>query len=158
MFHLLSFTGRWDPRFFEDTPVSDQGRQPTEEQKQVTRAAAKARSQLKRAEKYAHCIPLYPVQAQLVTELHDGTLEAEATRLTLLSGHGQLKRQDGTFLNIGGSTGGWTRAAMYDWEAPIIEDESWNQSDGWNPSDWSDGWNHHHGWNWSDGWKSTHQW
>jgi hypothetical protein len=105
---------------------------------------------------------LSPYQEKQVEHLH--RLLDEANRLTRISGHGRVYQRNGSFTAIGGSTGGFTRAALYDWKAPIIEDESWNQSDGWNPSDWSDGWNHHHGWNWSDGWnqsdgwKSTHQW
>ena len=66
---------------------------------------------------------LYPDQASLVVRLHDGSLEEEATRLTLLSGHGQIKRKDGTSLNIGGSTGGFTRAVLYNCTPPNLEAE-----------------------------------
>ena len=50
----------------------------------------------------------------------DGTLLAEANRLTRISGNGRLRRSDGSFVDIGGSTGGYTRTVLYDWEAPDV--------------------------------------
>ena len=61
-------------------------------------------------------------QLALVAKLRDGSLEAEANRLTLISGHGRLKRRDGTFEDIGGSTGGFTRAVLHDWTPPNQDD------------------------------------
>ena len=49
-----------------------------------------------------------------------GTLMAEANRLTRISGNGRLRRSDGSFVDIGGSTGGYTRTVLYDWEAPDV--------------------------------------
>ena len=54
-------------------------------------------------------------------ELYDaGTLVAEANRLILMSGNGRLRRSDGTFVDMGGSTGGYTRTVLYDWEPPDV--------------------------------------
>ena len=54
-------------------------------------------------------------------QLYDnGTLLAEANRLTQISGNGRLRRSDGSFIDIGGSTGGYTRAVLYDWEPPDV--------------------------------------
>ena len=123
MFHLLSFSGRWDPSFFATAPVPDE---PTEAQKQATCAAVEARAKVRLARKYAHLKAkkrLGPDQLKLVEELHDGTLEAEAARLTKRSGHGRFKRSDGTVVNIGGSTGGFTRAVLYNWTPPSLIDD-----------------------------------
>ena len=53
--------------------------------------------------------------------LHDaGILLAEANRLTRISGNGRLRRSDGSFIDIGGSTGGYTRTVLYAWEPPDV--------------------------------------
>ena len=44
----------------------------------------------------------------------------DANRLTLSSGNGRLRRSDGSFIDIGGSTGGYTRTLLYDWEPPDV--------------------------------------
>ena len=123
MFHLLSFSGRWDPSFFAREPVPDA---QTEEQKRATSAAVEARAQVRLARKYDHLKAkkrLNSDQLQLVSKLHDGTLEEEAARLTKISGHGRFKRRDGTVVSIGGSTGGFTRAVLYNWTPPNLDDE-----------------------------------
>ena len=56
-----------------------------------------------------------------MAKLHDGSLEAEANRLTVISGHGRLKRRDGTIVDIGGSTGGFARAFLYNWTPPNLD-------------------------------------
>ena len=58
-----------------------------------------------------------------MARLHDGTLEAEAQRLTRISGHGKIKLKDGTSIIIGGSTGGFTRAVLYNWTPPDLATE-----------------------------------
>ena len=134
MFHLLSFSGRWDPSFFAMKPVPQQLGEQAEPQKQATRAAVEARAQVRLAKKYANLQTkwdemknnkkrLSPDQLNLVLQLKNGSLEEEAKRLTMLSGHGKFKRKDGTFIEIGGSTGGFTRAVLYDWTPPILDDE-----------------------------------
>ena len=85
-----------------------------------------ARAQLRLARKYDHLKAkkrLYPDQLKLVAKLHDGTLEEEAARLTKISGHGRFKRSDGTYVNIGGSTGGFTRAVLYNWTPPDLNED-----------------------------------
>ena len=66
---------------------------------------------------------LSPDQLNLVLQLKNGSLEAEAKRLAMLSGHGKFKRRDGTCIEIGGSTGGFTRAVLYDWTPPKLDGE-----------------------------------
>ena len=129
MFHLLSFSGRWDPSFFATEPVPQQPDEPTEEQRRATLAAVEARAQVRLARKYNHLKMknpkkrLQPEQLQLVSKLRDGTLEKEAARLTKISGHGRFKRRDGTYVDIGGSTGGFTRAVLYNWTPPNLDDD-----------------------------------
>ena len=126
MFHLLSFSGRWDASFFETSPVPQQVGEQAEQHKKATCAAVEARAKLRLAKKYdrlGKTKRLHPDQAILVAKLHDGTLEAEAKRSTMLSGHGKVKLNDGTFVNIGGSTGGFTRAVLYNWTPPILDNE-----------------------------------
>ena len=57
-------------------------------------------------------------QTELLAQYDAGTLLAEANRLTRLSGNGRLRHWDGSFLDIGGSTGGYTRTVLYEWEPP----------------------------------------
>ena len=124
MFHLLSFSGRWDPSFFGTEPVPTG--EPTEEQRRATSAAGEARAKVRLARKYEHLKKktwLYPDQMELVKKLQNGTLEEEAARLTKISGHGRFKRADGSFVDIGGSTGGFTRTVLYDWKPPNLDDD-----------------------------------
>ena len=46
-----------------------------------------------------------------------------ANRLTRLSGHGRIKLPDGRSVDIGGSTGGFTRAVLYNWTPPNLDGE-----------------------------------
>ena len=80
---------RWDPRFFEGEPLPQHLDEHAEIKKRHTCAAIEARAKLKLARKYEHRQKgsLRPDQEQLVASLHDGTLEAEAQRLALLSGN-----------------------------------------------------------------------
>ena len=128
MFHLLSFSGRWDPSFFATEPVPQQTGEQTEAQKQATCAAVEARAKVRLARKYDNLKTkkrkdLNADQLELVSKLHDGTLEKEAARLTKASGHGRFKRADGSFVDIGGSTGGFTRTVLYDWTPPELSDD-----------------------------------
>ena len=59
-------------------------------------------------------------QLDLLALYDAGTLLAEANRLTLISGNGRLRQSDGNFVDIGGSTGGYTRTMLYDWQAPDL--------------------------------------
>ena len=124
MFHLLSFSGRWDPSFFAAQPVPTG--EPTEEQRRATAAAVEARAKVRLARKYEHLKRrkwLTSDQMELVSKLRDGTLEQEAARFTKESGHGRFKRADGSSVDIGGSTGGFTRAVLYNWKPPKLDDD-----------------------------------
>ena len=40
----------------------------------------------------------------------------------MTSGHGRLKKADQTHVDIGGSTGGFVRTVLDDWETPDLTD------------------------------------
>ena len=48
--------------------------------------------------------------------------QAQANKLTMISGHGRLKQEDDSFVDIGGSTGGFVRTVLDDWEPPDLVD------------------------------------
>ena len=59
-------------------------------------------------------------QQDLLKLYDDATLLEEANRLTRISGNGRLRRSDGSFIDIGGSTEGYTRTVLYDWQPPDV--------------------------------------
>ena len=59
-------------------------------------------------------------QQELLALYDTGTLLKEANRLTRISGNGRLRRTDGSVVDIGGSTGGYTRTVLDDWQAPDV--------------------------------------
>ena len=61
------------------------------------------------------------LQRQVVADYRSGELLRQANNLTMTSGHGRLKQEDGSFIDIGGSTGGFVRIALDDWEPPDVE-------------------------------------
>ena len=127
MFHLLSFSGQWDPSFFATDPVPQLVGEQAAQQKKKTLIGVQARADVRLARKYDRLKQqgwsLTRYQNWYVNKLNDGTLEKKARQLTLKSGHGRLQQTDGTFIDIGGSTGGFTRAVLYNWVPPTVE--SW---------------------------------
>ena len=92
-------SGRWDPSYFPTQPVPQQLGEQAEPQKQATRAAVEARAQVRLQRKYdglkkKRNKSLYPDQLALVAKLHDGCLEAEANRLTMISGPGRDSNEE----------------------------------------------------------------
>ena len=126
MWQILSFTGRFDPSFFGTlaAPLPPKGK-PTEERNN-NRLAVLARTKRRVAVKCARrredtpCASFTTEQQQLLKLYDNGTLLANANRLTKLSGNGRLRHVDGSFLDIGGSTGGYTRMTLYDWQPPDV--------------------------------------
>ena len=66
--------------------------------------------------------PFIPRQLEVLKQYKSGWLLQEANRLTLISGHGRLKRADDTFEDIGGSTGGFLRTVLDNWGPPDLQD------------------------------------
>ena len=54
-------------------------------------------------------------------KLDNDTLRIEANKATRAFGHGRLKHRDGSFTDIGGSSGGVTRTVLDDYQPPIVE-------------------------------------
>ena len=52
--------------------------------------------------------------------LQQQTFQIKANRLTQEAGHGRFRCRDGIFVDIGGSTGGYTRTVLYDWTPPNL--------------------------------------
>ena len=133
MWTLLSFKGRFDPVFLKESiakAAENPTRMPgerTAQQKQLTRNAQIARFWLRYGKMLARqqgktWRPFTPRQQEVLQLYKSGWLRQEANRLTLISGHGRLKRADGTFEDIGGSTGGFVRTVLDDWGPPDLKD------------------------------------
>ena len=134
MWHVLSFTGRFDPAFFAKIgePKRQAGEQ-TEKQRLNNKLAAEARGEYRQAMRYARQreilreggdpqpAALTRRQEALLVLYDNGTLLAEANRLTRISGNGRLRREDGSFVDTGGSTGGFTRTVLYCYKPPEVE-------------------------------------
>ena len=133
MWHVLSFTGRFSPQFFRAPalPPPPPG-ELADEQRHNNKLALEARAKLRHAKRYCHLrdmirrgrprenISLTQKQEELLALYDDGTLLTEANRLTRISGNGRLRRSDGSFVDIGGSTGGYTMTLLYDWQPPDL--------------------------------------
>ena len=133
MWHGLSFAGKFDPDFFVgfSAPLPQAGEQ-TATQRLNNKLAVEARAKRRQAIKYARLrdkitrgecargIALSFRQQDALALYDAGTLLAEANRLTRISGNGRLRRSNGTFIDIGGSTGGYTRTVLYEWEPPDV--------------------------------------
>ena len=63
---------------------------------------------------------LRPGQLKVLQEYRSGELRRQANKLTKMSGHGRLLREDLSYVDIGGSTGGFVRTVLDDWEPPDL--------------------------------------
>ena len=148
MWTLLSFTGRFDVAWLEDS-IARGGHGPprmpgerTEQEKQKIRDGQVARSRLRRGamlERLQERIqdnsqidarPLTSKQLRELQAYQSGELRREANKFTMISGHGRLRKDDyelrpwdpASFCDIGGSTGGFVRTVLDDWEPPDVAD------------------------------------
>ena len=137
MWTLLSFTGRFDVAYLEESIAKSKSKGPampgerTEQQKQQTRDAQMARARLRRGanlerlqerlhSEWGGARPLTPNQLRVLEDFQSGELRRLANKATLSSGHGRLRNEDDSFLDIGGSTGGFVRTVLDDWEPPDL--------------------------------------
>ena len=60
--------------------------------------------------------PLNRNQMRVLQDYRSGELRRQANKLTMISGHGRLQKEDHSFVDIGGSTGGFVRTVLDDWE------------------------------------------
>ena len=139
MWTLLSFTGRFEVAYLEEAIArgakgqSKMAGERTEAQKQQVRDAQLGRARLRRGamlerlqEKLSQGDksrrPLNPKQLRVLQEYQSGELRREANKLTMISGNGRLKKEDHSFVDIGGCTGGFVRTVLDDWESPDLAD------------------------------------
>ena len=143
MWTLLSFMGCFDVAFLEhaiaigvETPHLRMPGERTEQQKKQVRDAQMARARLRRgkmleglqqelskgkdANGKAKRRPLNAEQQRVLEDYRSGELRRQANNLTLTSGHGRVKRKDDSFVDIGGSTEGFVRTVLDDWEPPDL--------------------------------------
>ena len=57
---------------------------------------------------------------KVLSDFDSGKLCLQANEATKASGHGRLKKADGTFVDIGAETGGATRTILDDWVPPDV--------------------------------------
>ena len=137
MWTLLSFTGCFDVAFLENAIARGAKEPPTmpgertEEQKQQVRDAQMGRARLRRGamlERLQERLSqegkgsLNPKQLRLLQDYQSGELLRQANKLTMVSSQGRLKKEDHSFVDIGGSTGGFVRTVLDDWEPPDLAD------------------------------------
>ena len=120
----LSFTGRFETKFFRDKEAPEkQDEEEMKDQKKATMNAAKARARWRHAgnlaRKWKAGQDLTDKQIEEVKLYEEGFLLAKANELTLRSGHGTLRRPgDAAECLIGASTGGIVRRMLGDWVEP----------------------------------------
>ena len=133
MWTLLSFTGVFDVAFLENAiakAAKNQPRMPGErsrEEKALVRDAQMARGSLRRGKMLDRLEGktfrrFIPKQLEVLREYRSGRLRKEANKLTMISGHGRLKRQNESFVDVGGNIGGFVRTVFDDWGPPDLTD------------------------------------
>ena len=133
MWQVLSFTGRFDKKCLVGLPEPQASeRRPSSRERWSTLRAVQARGRVRLAHRYARLrdeiragaraagASLTPAQLELLALLDDGTLVRQANHLTICAGHGRLRRADGSAVDIGGSTGGYARSVLDDWQPPDL--------------------------------------
>ena len=132
MWLLLSFTGRFETRFFKEREALEQQEEANKEQKkeQEQKNATANAANARRRYRYARNLAKKGGDAQRLTEQQmeevnlykSGFLLKNANDLTLRSGHGTLRRPgDAAECLIGASTGGIVRRMLGDWVEPNFE-------------------------------------
>ena len=107
--------------FFDKDPEPPRA---THEHQHVARRAVEVMTSFCQARKYG-CLSNRGVAVDCAGGSSSGmparwTLEAGVARLTKASGNGRLERNGGTLVNIRGSTGGFTRAVLYEGAPPSL--------------------------------------
>jgi len=136
MWDIISFSGKLDKDFLEQghpkllSRASAGASQPDAKDnvpQERTRLAHKARDTLRWAQhlasrRRAGRTRFSKEDKQLLEDYDNGNLLRQANDATKASGHGRLRNSDGTFQDIGGSTGGLARTVLDNWEPPDLEE------------------------------------
>ena len=138
LWELVSFSGRFHPEVLEEALRKDENREESaaetkmQRSRELTVQALEARGRLRLALSYdrirtnrgTKC--LNAGQLALLKQLDDGSLHWAANTATLASGSGRLRNRDGQVMDIGGSTGGFTRRILDDWVPPDWMSITWD--------------------------------
>ena len=133
---IVSFSGRFDANYLETVqgarPRGSVGASQPDDQdntpQEKTKIANKHRGTLRWAEhldriRTANKRRFSNDELQLLHDFDSGELLRQANDATRASGHGRLRSEDGTFQDIGASTGGLLRTVLDNWRPPVLEDE-----------------------------------
>ena len=137
LWEVVSFSGRWDPKYLEealssaDSPDPLTAKATADEQAAWRTAGANARARLRLAMKFdnwrqAKWTGWTSSQQRLLKGLDDGSLLEAANAATRASGHGRLHAVDGSYRDIGGSTGGFTRKILDNFAPQDYTDMNWD--------------------------------
>ena len=112
--YMVSYTGRFNPSALKlgKAPQTVSSVQKSE-QKAKTQRAIELRSRYKQGEKYANIR-----KESGANDFDNHSLRVAANDATRASGHGRIYNADGTYVDIGGSTGGYYRAVATDYVPP----------------------------------------
>ena len=131
---LVIFSGRWDAELLCQAVSTGGARQPAQgevdgaaaaQHRRVKVAAIEAKYNLRRGRYLARVAAkgaiLNPRECELLEQFVRGELRKMANDAVIAHGHGRLRAADGSFLDIGGSTGGIVRKLLDSFAPPSPE-------------------------------------
>jgi hypothetical protein len=138
LWRLVSFTGRFEANYLETVQGApprgsvgacqpdDQDNTPQEKTKianehRGTFRWAEHLDRIRTAHKRPHKRRFSNAELQLLHEFDTGELLREANDATRASGHGRLRSEDGSFQDIGASTGSLLRTVLDDWKPSTLQ-------------------------------------
>ena len=128
---LVIFSGRWDAELLKRAVSGDDATRPAHDE--VDRVAVERKERVKKAAIDAKCrlrqgrhlarqkdegAELDPQEEKMLELFACGDLRRRANRAIIAHGHGRLRKANGTFVDIGGSTGGIVRKILDDFVPP----------------------------------------
>ena len=133
LWELISFSGRFDPEWLRGAlactpdPVEggdDAKRQSMEMKRQVMEARADLRfaNSLDKKRKRTPTAKFTQREQDLLHKLDTDMLRKRSHDLTMKFGHGRVHKKDGSYVEIGGSSGGQARRVLDNYVPPHPED------------------------------------
>ena len=131
---VILFSGRWDVDLLRQAMGADDASQPVESntdtaaatrQRRLKRNAIEAKDNLRQGRHLAKAADrgarLGPAELAMVQAFESGELRRRANDAVKGFGHGRLHAADGSYLDIGGNTGGRTRRLLDSYVIPSHE-------------------------------------
>ena len=131
---VILFSGRWDVDLLRQAMGADDASQPVESntdtaaatrQRRLKRNAIEAKYNLRQGRHLAKAADrgarLGPAELAMVQAFESGELRRRANDAVKGFGHGRLHAADGSYLDIGGNTGGRTRRLLDSYVIPSHE-------------------------------------